>query len=366
MAHLVPTSRYTVEQLFQSALHQGIGSGVAAAWGSFDQLLNQTEERIYQGHTAHGLNGAPVTESCFFDLASLTKILSTTTIFLRWVESGQIGIHQNLAELLPERVKLKPEWGSITIAQLLSHKSGLVAHREFFKNAYQHFGSSLCWTSSSERTKFVLDQVWAEALDRPIGASAVYSDLGFLILLEVIEVLSGQSLNEVFQREVLSVIPASRLHYRPVGAQGSSLREFVATEYDGARGGLLVGEVHDDNTWAMGGVSTHAGLFGRLEDVTIWARALIQGDFASHQVLKKFLAHQPSLGFDQVPQDGSGSTGAFFSDETFGHLGFTGTSLWIDPLQQRFAALLTNRVHPSRHDTRIRWLRRSFHELISC
>jgi CubicO group peptidase (beta-lactamase class C family) len=135
--------------------------------------------------------------------------------------------------------------------------------------------------------------------------------------------------------------------------------------------GMLVGQVHDDNAWSRGGVAGHSGAFGRLRDVKTWLKQIFSGDFIGRNTLEKFTQEAVSidgtrrtLGFDMPSMDGSGSTGFSFSRNTVGHLGFTGTSLWVDLETADYAILLTNRVHPSRDDLRIRWVRREFHKLV--
>jgi CubicO group peptidase (beta-lactamase class C family) len=135
--------------------------------------------------------------------------------------------------------------------------------------------------------------------------------------------------------------------------------------------GRLQGEVHDDNTWSRGGKAGHAGLFGRLKDLELWIDSLLGGDFVSRRTLREFArvvtdssGNRRAFGFDVSALDGSGSTGFAFSPATIGHLGFTGTSLWMDLDQGVYAILLTNRVHPVRTDDRIRQLRREYHDAV--
>ena len=198
-------------------------------------------------------------------------------------------------------------------------------------------------------------------------------DLGFLLLENL--------LSAHFKRDMESLWRAMKipgLHFRPVWTDANTAHYFskhrhekiAATEICPWRG-MLVGQVHDDNAWSRGGIAGHAGAFGRLSDVKAWINAVFLEKFIGRSTLKKFTTEAVSiagtrraLGFDMPSLDGSGSTGFSFSQSTVGHLGFTGTSLWIDMQTGDYAILLTNRVHPSRDDVRIRPLRREFHRLV--
>lgn len=296
----------------------------------------------------------PITINTRFDLASLTKILATTSLFMDFVEHHEVDLDQHY----PGR--------PFTFRQLLTHTSGLPAWRPFYETMIQTFGPAevLKTISISDRKKKFYSLVRQVPLEHRSGEKVVYSDLGFLYLSEYVESLKPDYyFCDWVKERVWSRIEGCGLLFRPAQKEG-----IAATELCPWRGELQ-GEVHDDNCWSMGGVAGHAGVFGSLRDVLLWTRALVSGQLFSSETIKLFsqisedsFGVRRAIGFDVPPFDGSGSTATVFSvNGTLGHLGFTGTSLWIDFEKRRFAILLTNRVHPSREDQRIRDLRRNFH-----
>jgi CubicO group peptidase (beta-lactamase class C family) len=252
------------------------------------------------------------------------------------------------------------------VEELLTHRSGLPAWRPFFESMRAKFGGRMGLIPREKRIEYfnsLLDSVPAE---ESLRGRVVYSDLGFLHLERI--------LGNNFERDLMelySFIPELRLHYRDaIGVTAPDQGGYVMTEICPWRGGLQ-GEVHDDNAWSRGGMAGHAGLFGRLKDLELWIDSLLGGDFVSLRTLREFSrvvtdssGNRRAFGFDVSALDGSGSTGFAFSPATIGHLGFTGTSLWMDLDQGMYAILLTNRVHPVRTDDRIRQLRREFHEAV--
>ena len=329
---------------------------MAAAWGSLENLAQGKCHFAVAGTESH-FSKLPITPSTIFDLASLTKILATTSIFMRLVEEGRV----DLNAFYPG----KP----FTFSQLLTHTSGLPAWKPFYESMIARFGgaSELIKVSIPERKKYFYELVNQVSLENKPGEKIVYSDLGFILLAQYVETLvPGKLFCDSVRSQVWSGMSGCGLHFRPLLTR-SLMGGIAATENCPWRG-LLQGEVHDDNCWSMGGVAGHAGAFGSLQDVVAWVRALTTGKMVSFATLEKFSKTvsdssgcRRAIGFDVPSMDGSGSTADVFSPGSIGHLGFTGTSLWIDLDLGRFAILLTNRVHPSRDDIRIRDLRRAFH-----
>jgi CubicO group peptidase (beta-lactamase class C family) len=320
----------------------------------------------------------PVSLATRYDLASLTKVLATTTLLAQAVGLGQLALEGRLPESLAlGREKYRP-----TLRDLLEHASGLAAHREFFHEP---------WSLGIGAR----DELIAAVRDVPLAAAprsqAIYSDLGFLLLGAWLEQLAGERLDALFLSRIA----------RPLGLEGAlgfagleplPAEQVAATEvYDATlhagarphwyaireRAGQRVacGLVHDDNCLVMGGVAGHAGLFGTAMGVLGVARAWLERRLplldpdTSAAVVDEFTT--PSSvpgstrrrGFDGPSPDGSGATGHALSSQAYGHLGFTGTSVWIDPPTRAIYVLLSNRVHPTRADDRIRALRRDFHRL---
>jgi len=215
------------------------------------------------------------------------------------------------------------------------------------------------------------DLVFAVRPEQQPGMRVLYSDISFLLLGFLLENLLGLSLDHAIERWV----------WHPMGITGASFRRVsqspqleidplvAATEQCPWRGAILQGQVHDDNCWAMGGFAGHAGAFARVQDVLQFARGLGLG-FLSPQVLSAFwkrvtlpVGCERTLGWD-TPSLGKSSAGTLFSQASVGHLGFTGTSLWIDPQAEVAVCLLTNRVHPSRDSLLIREFRPQFHDAV--
>jgi len=233
----------------------------------------------------------------------------------------------------------------------------LPAHRDFWEQAKGHDS--------------VLARVMAEPLVREPGKQIEYSDLGFILLGEIVERLTGNSLDKVV-KDVFTPLEMRSSLFNP----SKDLRARIApTEQDVTyRKRLLQGEVHDENAWALGGVAGHAGLFSTAGDIAAFAQMLLDGGiYAHHRILRRSLVAQfttreavgdssRALGWD-VPSQPS-SSGRYFSASSFGQIGFTGTSLWIDPQRDLFVILLTNRVNPTRENEKIRQVRPALHDAV--
>jgi CubicO group peptidase (beta-lactamase class C family) len=221
-----------------------------------------------------------------------------------------------------------------------------------------------------------------EPLIYPRGTRSVYSDLGFMLLGFLVERLSGMALNLWCEEVIVQPLRADPMMFCPTAGRAHlavvrpiiDVSRIAPTEQDEWRGRLLRGEVHDENAAAMGGVAGHAGLFGTAESVLAVSGAWLRGYHGKESILdgvlvRQFTTRQPSaaqsswaLGWD-TPSAPS-SSGSSFSERSFGHLGYTGTSLWIDPLCELEVVLLSNRVYPSRKNEKIKAFRPSIHDLV--
>ncbi len=305
-----------------------------------------------------------VDEDSMYDVASLTKPVVTTTLAMLLVQQGMLNLDLPVERYLPEfalasKSDPHPDWRArVTVRMLLLHDSGLPDHRDFYKEVKGH---DAIWT-----------RVVAEPLVSAPGTQIQYSDLGFILLGEIIERLTGESLDALAKQGIFSTLGMSRSLFNPP----RRLREDIApTEQDATyRKRLVWGEVHDENAWAMGGVAGHAGLFSTAPDLAAFAQMILNGGIYGHdRLLSRAIVQQfttrvvvgdsaRTLGWD-VPSEPS-SSGHYFSAKSFGHTGFTGTSLWIDPERQLFVILLTNRVHPTRANEEIRQVRPALHDAI--
>jgi len=316
------------------------------------------------GKLAYDAKAARVKADTIYDVASLTKVIVTTTAVMMLAERKQIDLDAPLARYLPEFghaavSEPDPAWRArITVRMLLLHDAGLAAHRDFYKQAKDERG--------------VVEQVTAEPLVRQPGTQIEYSDLGFILLGRIVETLTGESLDAFAQKRIVAPLNMVSSQFMPP----TNLRARIApTENDTEfRKRLLRGEVHDENAWAMGGVAGHAGLFSAASDVAAFAQMMLDGGIYAHgrllarATVEQFTARQDigdsahALGWD-VPVAPS-SSGRYFSKKSYGHTGFTGTSLWIDPERDLFIVLLTNRVHPTRANDTIRQVRPALHDAI--
>ena len=308
--------------------------------------------------------GSPaVTPSTIYDLASLTKIIATTTLMMRRVEAGALDLDATAASYLPE-LERSPV-GDATLRDLLAHSSGLPCCTELFRD----LGEGL---DRDEARSRYMEHIAGTELEVGRRERTIYSDLGVLLLGEILERSSGRGLDDLVQAEVLDPLGLADTGYVP----REELRERIApTEFDSWRGRLPHGEVHDENTLALGGIAPHAGLFGTAREVAAFGQAMLNGGvyggqrLASAETVALFTRRAElvpgssrALGWD-TPSHPS-SAGRYFSAHSFGHTGFTGASLWIDPELDLIVVLLTNRVHPTRDNIAIRRLRPAIHDAV--
>ncbi len=296
------------------------------------------------GRLTYAEDAPRATEETIFDLASLTKVISTTTLVMQAVDAGSLSLADRVGDRLDAWRGDDRE--RVTIADLLEHASGLTAYLPFFRD---HQGRA-----EFERAICTLP------LEYVPRTQSIYSDLGFMLLGFILEDLNRAPLADQFAYEGLRFNP-------PRG-----WRERTApTELDLWRGRLLQGEVHDENTWALGCAAGHAGLFGTAAATGTFGRLVLRGlkggrSIARPETIARFTtkstvsASSRALGWDTMLT--TSSCGSRLSPRAIGHTGFTGTSLWIDPERDLYIVLLTNRVHPTRENNRILGVRRAFHD----
>jgi len=277
-----------------------------------------------------------VPERSIYDLASLTKVVGTTTAIMILFDEGKIHLDDRVIQYIPEFGGGAKD--NVTIRMLLEHRSGLPAGRDLWRIA-----------STPEEAR-------AAAISTPLFAAPgqyyEYSDLGADMLGFIVEAVSGEKLDRFLDTRVFGPLGMSDTRFRP----DASLRGRIApTELNPPRGYPLRGEVHDENAYALGGVAGHAGLFSTASDLAVFAQMLLNGGsyngtrIVADSTVKLFTrraAGTRALGWDTC--GGKGSCGTYLSPTAYGHTGFTGTSLWIDPEREMFVVLLTNRVHAAR------------------
>lgn len=354
-----------------SLLEKAIGDGIFPSYavGICLYKKNSDKECLHLSGSAQSkIRQAGESGDKYFDLASLTKPFVTALSIISLVGEGKINLADRMEKYLP--VSLSADKRQITISQLLSHSSGLPAHLPYF--------TTLATFPSENRKREMLRLILSTDQAAKPGTTAIYSDLGYLLLGMIIEALTGVSLAQYFSEKIAGPLGlAEDIFFQPLGSSKRERECFAPTEYCPWRGRVLRGEVSDENCWVLGGVAGHAGLFGNIEAVLGLTGAILeiwQGSRVHPHIRQEDLAlflETPSpvvgsswvMGFDR-PTPGSSSSGKYLSPRSVGHLGFTGTSFWLDPDKGLVVVLLTNRVHPSRDNVLLREFRPLFHDRV--
>ena len=309
------------------------------------------------GSLEYGSASPPVNASTMYDLASMTKVVATTSALMRLYDEGRIGLDDSVVRYLPEFGNHGKE--SIRIRNLLVHNGGLPPFKRLF----------LTCSSAAQ----ALDSVYQTDLIYPTGDSTVYSDFDFIVLGKVVERISGTTLDNYADSVFFAPLGMTRTMFRP----DSSLRSNIApTEFDALlRKQLVWGVVHDENAHILGGVSGHAGLFSTASDLAVLMQMLTNGGkyggkrYLKPETIALFTAKQSekstrALGWDTKTVNGYSTAGTLFSEHSFGHTGFTGTSVWADPDRKVVTIFLTNRVYPTRANNKIAKVRPAVHDAI--
>ena len=315
------------------------------------------------GKLSYDAKAAAVAPATMYDIASLTKVVATTTLVAKLAE-GDFAVPLDLDAKVERYL---PEWAGgpnaewrhrVTVRHLLTHTSGLPPFKEYWR--------------TSKNKQDTLTKIFAEPLEYEPGTKEVYSDLGIILMAEIIERLTGRKLDDLANSSIFSPLVMKNTMYLPPKKLWPAI---APTEIDNnLRHRLVQGEVHDENAFAIGGVSGHAGLFSTAPDLAAFCQMLLNGGVYAHQrilrraTISQFTVPQALSGGTRtlgwaVPTEG-GSSGHFFSAHSFGHTGFTGTSIWIDPDRQLFVVLLTNRVHPTRENIKIQKVRVELHDAV--
>jgi CubicO group peptidase (beta-lactamase class C family) len=345
LAGINPGLRQRLDSIIAAAISDGASPGVSVAVGRNGQVA------FIRGYGRTDWNGASaqVDAHTIYDMASLTKVIATTTVAMVLEERGLLDLNRTVASYLPGFNAA--DKATITLRQLLIHRGGLEAFAALF-------------TTFRGREAY-LEQINARPVANPPGTRTLYSDWDMILLQLVMGRITGRTLDALCQEIVFGPLGMVHTGFNP---PLSSVHLIAPTEVDTLRGGLVHGFVHDENAWAMGGVAGHAGLFSTAADLATFAQMMLAGGelrgarVVKSETLARWTArHGPessrALGWD-TPSRGS-SAGRYFSPRSYGHTGFTGTSIWIDPDKNLFVVLLTNRVNPSRVNNKHVALRRA-------
>lgn len=327
----------------------------------------------------HGHYGSASTNT-IFDIASLTKPLATATLCMQLVNSGELYLDKTIPRYLP-RIQ-RSAYANATLRQLLTHTAGFPAWFPFYKNVKSEIGTP-------EAMIEILESVLATPPAYTAGKQSIYSDLGYMLLGAIIENVGGAGIEQQFEEHVAHALGLDKTFYAPLE---QSLRttprtllelptncEFAKTELCEWRGKLINKEVHDQNCYAMGGVAGHAGLFSNALDLHTYLHQLVacwrgHSDWIHQEVVQNFLDFERLekiensthlAGWDTPSKKNKSSAGTMFSEQSIGHLGFTGCSMWVDLTKRFWVILLTNRVSPTTNNEKIKTFRPQIHDAIA-
>jgi CubicO group peptidase (beta-lactamase class C family) len=308
------------------------------------------------GRFTFDANSSDVTDDNLFDIASLTKVVATTTMAMILYERGLLDLDVPVAAVVPEFANTNdPRRHEVTLGMLLAHSSGLPAYVKLFLNA--------------DSPEALLDAACTTELVADPGSRAEYSDIGFIILGVALARIVDEPLDHFCQREVFGPLGMLSTTYNP--APPLRPRSVPTADDQAFRRRIIQGEVQDENASVLGGVAGHAGLFSTASDVSRFALTMLDGGrpILRPETLAVFTKRQSSppgtsraLGWDTPSQPSQ--SGQHFSSSSFGHLGYTGTSLWIDPQRELSVTLLTNRTWPDCKNQTIKQIRPTVHDAI--
>jgi beta-glucosidase-like glycosyl hydrolase/CubicO group peptidase (beta-lactamase class C family) len=340
-----PGGMLEVDRVVDGFLEQKAFPGAVLAVGKDGALVHL---KAY-GRQTYDKDATPVTTETLYDLASLTKVIVTTTMAMSLVDAGRLDLAKPVSAFLPRFSGGDKD--KVTVWHLLTHSGGVDWWAPLYKDA--------------KGKDAYLEKIYAMDLKFAPGAKSVYSDLGILLLGEILERVAGESIDQFARERIFRRLGMKDTGYRP---PKELLARVAPTEFDKEwRGRLVHGEVHDENAAGLGGIAPHAGLFGSAGDLARFAQMLLNGGvydqqrLVSRATVERFVAKagvpdsSRALGWDTTSQ--GSSAGTLMSARAFGHTGFTGTSMWMDPERQLFVILLTNRVHPTRENNLIRQAR---------
>jgi CubicO group peptidase (beta-lactamase class C family) len=357
--------REVIEKLLRRGVEEGVFPGAVA-------LVAQRGEIAFYGHIGNRSTipeCMPTAKDTLFDLASLTKVMATIPSVMKLVDEGRMQLDDPLSKLIPSTNL--GEKKKLTLRLLLCHSAGMIDWKPFYEKLRDH--------PLKDRKRILRQWIIEEPFAYEPGKGSLYSDLGFMLLEWIIEENTGETLPESVQKHFYGPLGLKRTFFG--GGEGRLVlgvakEEFAATEDCPWRKRVLQGEVHDDNAWTLGGYSGHAGLFSTAEEIHRLVNMLREHhlgkrkDFFKPETVREFFKRQDivkgsdwALGWDTRALEGS-SAGKYFSRDSVGHTGFTGTSIWMDLEKEVIAILLTNRVHPRRDNDKIKQFRPVFHDAV--
>jgi CubicO group peptidase (beta-lactamase class C family) len=332
-----------VDRILAAAIADGAFPGAVVAVGHRGKLVHLAA----LGRQTYAPDSPPVETDTLYDIASLTKVVATTTAAMILVDEGKLDLDAPVARYLPGFTG--PDKERVTVRHLLAHASGM----DWWAPLYREIQGKAAY----------LERVETMALVNEPGTKELYSDLGVILLGGILERVSGVPLDRFVARRVLEPLGMRDTLFRP---PTDLLARIPPTERDDEwRKRVVHGEVHDENAFAMGGIAPHAGLFSTAPDLARFAQMMVsRGRYKGRPIVERSTVRLftqragivpgsgRALGWDTKSAQGS-TAGTLFSPSSFGHTGFTGTSLWVDPERKLYLVLLTNRIHPTRENRKI-------------
>jgi CubicO group peptidase (beta-lactamase class C family) len=358
-----------IDRVLQQALENGSTPGAVLLVDRKDELLYRNAvgyAQIYPEHRA-------ITEETIFDVASLTKVMATTAAVMLLLRDGRISLHDPIHKYVPDFPSTH-----VTLTHLLTHSAGFPDHVPFYESVQQEAQKhSEEYIGSPEAKQLVIKKVCeTEPIYEP-GQYTKYSDLDFMLLGHLIESVSGMSLDTFCDEVIFQPFGLTHTFFQPLGKKIHE-GEYAATERCEWRQTIMCGRVHDENAYAMGGVAGHAGLFSTIDDIHHFMVKLHKcymgnDDTIPQKIVKQFFTRQNlvqgssrALGWDTPSrnQKEKASGGTLLSEKSVGHTGFTGTSIWLDLKRKLLIVLLSNRIHPSRHNHTFLNMRPKIHDTV--
>ena len=341
-----------IDEIIQSAIKDSAFPGAVV-------LVSKDGKIIYEkafGQLTYDDTSASVTINTIYDIASLTKVIATTTAIMICYDKDLFSLDDPVVEYLPEFSKNGKE--KVTIKNLLLHNGGLLAFKRFYTN----------YSSADE----IIKDIYKTPLSYEPGSNTVYSDLGFITLAKIVEQVTGKSIDAFCKEEIFKPIQMNSTFFNP---PDSLIHKIAPTEFDNYwRNKLVWGEVHDETASLLNRVAGHAGLFSTAKDISNLLQLLLNdGTFNGRQIIKpetvKLFTTRYSdkstraLGWDTKSERNS-SAGNLFDITSFGHTGFTGTSVWADPTRKLFVVFLTNRVYHTRENKKLYKVSPALHDAV--
>ena len=352
-----------IDRVLEQALENGSTPGIAA-------IVNAHGDIAYRkafGHAQIYPEHRPLTEETIFDVASLTKVMATTTAMMLLLRDKQIALDAPLRKFLPDFPHEQ-----ITLTHLLTHSAGLPDHLPLFELV------PVEQSGSPDAKALMLKNIYETALIYAPGNASKYSDLGFILLGCAIEKIVGATLDRFCDEQIFRPFGMTHTFFQPVNGERRQ-GDFAATERCTWRNRIICGEVHDENAYAMGGVAGHAGLFSTLDDTHRFMMKLHHcylghDETIPQRIVKQFFTRQQlvadstrALGWDTPSRNlkEKASGGTIISETSIGHTGFTGVSIWFDLPRKLLIILFANRIHPSRHNQTFLNMRPKIHDTIA-